>query len=89
METLRNYLLEGCICISINTKRNEGNKLSWLIFIIYYLYFLRNKYLINKYFLFRFMYLFYNLFISLYEKKIILISDLFYYYIYIYSHKPL
>ena len=56
---------------------------------IYELYFSRNKYLINKYFLFRFMYLFYNLFISICEQKIILISDLFNYYIYIYSHKPL
>jgi hypothetical protein len=26
METLRNYLLEGCTYISINAKRNEGKK---------------------------------------------------------------
>ena len=38
METPMNYLLVGCTCISINTKRNEG-KQSWLIFIIYYLIF--------------------------------------------------
>ena len=40
METLKNYLIVGCTCVSINAKRNEGKQLSWLIFIIYYLGFL-------------------------------------------------
>ena len=45
METLKNYLLVGCTCISINAKRNEETKNYLGLYLLYIIWGFFMKYL--------------------------------------------